>query len=182
MRRKLTALGLIGLAVALAACSGGRGEAATGDSAPQSGLPVLWFTNAQAQSAALRVEVADDPQEQTCGLMWRTEMPADQGMLFVFTYDYFGGFWNKNTLIPLSVAYVAGDGTIVDIVEMEAIREGEEPTIQQPRLVAERPVRFVIEVNQGWFARHQIANGDRVNVAAALAAAAEAAPPAVSPC
>jgi uncharacterized membrane protein (UPF0127 family) len=187
----VTACGLVGLAMALAACSDGSGEAAaTGaGSAKQgglpgvrSGLPVIWFTNAQTRSAALAVEVADDGQEQTCGLMWRTEMPENQGMLFAFNHDYFGGFWNRNTLIPLSVAYVAGDGTIVDIVDMQAIHEGEEPTIQQPRQVPGRPVRFVIEVNQGWFARHEIAIGDRVNVSAAMAAAAAAAPPPVSPC
>jgi len=180
----VTALGLIGLAMTLAACSGGSGEAAAPAAGldKQGGLPVIWFTNTQAQSAALAVEVADDSGEQICGLMWRTEMPEDQGMLFVFTYDYFGGFWNKNTLIPLSVAYVAGDGTIVDIVEMQAIRQGEEPTIQQPRLQAERPVRYVIEVNQGWFARRGLKAGDRVNVSAALTGAAEAAPPPVEPC
>ena len=172
------ALGLAGLTLALAACSGGSGEAAaTADLTTPSRLPVLWFTNSQTRSAALAVEVADDPLEQTCGLMWRTEMPDDQGMLFVFNYDYFGGFWNKNTLIPLSVAYVSGDGTIVDIVEMQAIRPGEEPTIQQPRQQMERPVRYVIEVNQGWFARHEVRPGDRVNVSAAVAAAVQAAPP-----
>jgi uncharacterized membrane protein (UPF0127 family) len=178
------ALGLVGLAVVAAACSGGNGEAAATDTGTvkESGLPVIWFTNTQARSAPLAVEVADDGQEQICGLMWRTEMPEDQGMLFVFAYDYVGGFWNRNTLIPLSVAYVAGDGTIVDIIDMQAIREGEEPAIQQPRQMAGRPVRYVIEVNQGWFARHELAIGDRANVSAALAAAAEAAPPPVSPC
>lgn len=144
-------------------------------------LPTITFTTADGVAAPMRVEVADDPREWQCGLMYRTELPDDQGMLFAFTYDYYGGFWNKNTLIPLSVAYVSGDGTIEDIVDMEAIRPGEEPTIQQPRLL-QGGVRYVIEANLGWYDRHGIGIGDRVDVSAALLNADAAAPPPIAPC
>lgn len=156
-------------------------SAAKGDDPPtgtvDSPLPVVSFRSAAGTTASLWVEVADDAEEQTCGLMHRTSMPADQGMLFVFTQDYFGGFWNRNTLIPLSVAYIAADGTIVDIVPMAAIKPGEQPLIQAVNNPGRLGVRAVIEANDGWFARAGIGIGDVADVSAAVARAAEAAPP-----
>jgi uncharacterized membrane protein (UPF0127 family) len=168
----------------------GAARATAGDGAAEGGgktegerrLPPVVFRTAADATATLTVEVADDPIEQICGLMWRTEMPADHGMIFVFSYDYFGGFWNRNTLIPLSVAYIAADGAIVDIIDMEAIGPDEEPTTQQPDTSEDRPVRFVIEANRGWFAQQGIAIGDRVDVSAALLSADQAGPPPVAPC
>jgi len=171
----LLALGL-GLSVA-----GGSGSSAlhAAQAAGERSLPAVLFTAADGTTAALAVEVADEGDERTCGLMYRTEMSADQGMLFVFISDFYGGFWNKNTFIALSVAYIAADGTIVDIADMEPIRPDETPTIQQPHT---RPVRYVIEANWGWYAAHGIGIGDHADVSAALVEPDAAAPPPVSPC
>jgi uncharacterized membrane protein (UPF0127 family) len=83
-------------------------------------------------------------------------MPADQGMLFVFDQPNSTGFWMVNTLIPLTVAYLAGDGTIQDLVDMAPLAPGENPRIY----AASKPYLNALEVNQGWFANHGVSVGD----------------------
>lgn len=173
----LAALGLAGAAAARGAAGGGDPSTPTGPL-----LPAVVFTTADGATVQLFVEVADDGSETQCGLMYRTEMPEDQGMLFVSRFGSFGSFWNKNTFIPLSVAYIDADGIILDIVEMEPIEPGALPTIQEPNLRTGSGARYVIEANQGWFARNEIALGDHAHIADAVEAADAAAPPPVSPC
>lgn len=156
---------------------------------PASALPVLTFQTAANGSVPLAVEVADEPFLEQCGLMHRTELPENQGMIFIFPIDGQGGFWMRNTLIPLSIAYVAADGTIVTILEMQPVpgpgytpfvtAEGERiavPDSLQPPAGAQTltytpraPYRFAIEANATWFARHGIAEGDHVDVTEAAA-------------
>jgi uncharacterized membrane protein (UPF0127 family) len=121
----------------------------------------------------LIVEVADTGERATCGLMHRDYLPPDQGMLFV--YEGRTGFWNRNTLIPLSVAYISGDGRIVDILEMEATPYPGAPGVIQPD--PREPYSFVVEVNAGWFEQHGIAAGDTVQVAEAVLRGSEGRPP-----
>jgi uncharacterized membrane protein (UPF0127 family) len=121
----------------------------------------------------LRVEVADSIERVICGLMHRESLPEDRGMLFV--YEGFGGFWNRNTLIPLSVAYLAADGTIVDIIDMEATPYPGAPGVTQPN--PREPYSFVIEANRGWFGRNGIAIGDIVDVVDAVARGSGDQPP-----
>jgi len=121
----------------------------------------------------LNVEVADTPELTICGLMHRPFLPDDQGMLFVYESRY--GFWNRNTLIPLSVAYLDADGKIVDILDMEATAYAGAPGVVQPDPRA--PYSYVIEVNRGWFARHGIAIGDVAELNSAVARGSAGQPP-----
>lgn len=171
-----------GIVIAIGVLGGACSAGAAGSSPPAgrqaeagTALPSVTFTTAGGESVPLAVEVADAPAEQQCGLMHREAMPEEQGMLFAFAYDSTGGFWNRNTLIPLSVIYIAGDGRIVDVLEMEATPYAGAPGVVQPPV--REPYRYVIEVNQGWHVRHGIAVGDRVAVGDAVALADFAAPP-----
>lgn len=102
----------------------------------------------------LTVEIADTRETQEKGLMGRKSMSEDHGMLFVYDRDSRKSFWMKNTLIPLSIAYIATDGTIREIYDMEPL---------STRIVESRySVRYALEVNQGAFLRHGIKEGDKV--------------------
>ena len=96
-------------------------------------------------------QVAVSPQEQQTGLMFRKEMPPQEGMLFVFRQPSTQCFWMKNTLLPLTAAFVADDGRIVKLVDMKP------QTLDSH--CSEEPVRFVLEMNQGWFAKKNIRKG-----------------------
>jgi len=99
-------------------------------------------------------EYARTAEERTVGLMFRTEMGANQGMLFEFEQPGQQCFWMKNTLLPLSVAFVQDDGSIVNIDDMK-------PQTLDPHC-STRPVRFVLEMNQGWFAKRGIKAGSKL--------------------
>ena len=88
------------------------------------------------------------------GLMFRSSMPVNDGMLFAFEQAGVQCFWMKNTLLPLSAAFVADDGRIVNIEDMQ-------PQSEDSHCSA-KPVRFVLEMNQGWFARRGIKPGSRL--------------------
>lgn len=102
----------------------------------------------------LRVEVARTDEERARGLMFREEMDPLQGMLFIFDEDQHLSFWMKNTLIPLSIAYISSDGTIREIYPMEP------GSLDPVRSV--RSVRYALEMNRGFFEEHGISPGDRV--------------------
>ena len=99
------------------------------------------------------LEIAQTDPDRQRGLMGRQSMAVDQGMLFVFPQATRGGFWMRDTLIPLSIAFIEADGTIVDIQDMQPLDE----TPHAPP----RPYRFALEVNQGWFAANRVKPGDR---------------------
>ncbi|MBR4159390.1 MAG: DUF192 domain-containing protein [Spirochaetia bacterium] len=102
----------------------------------------------------ITVETADTLESQEKGLMGRESMDEDHGMLFVYERDAKKSFWMKNTKIPLSIAYIAADGTIREIYDMEPL---------STRTVDSRySVRYALEVNQGAFERHGIKAGDKV--------------------
>ncbi len=105
-------------------------------------------------TAELKVEVADDGEERAMGLMYRDRLAADQGMLFVYPELEERNFWMKNTRIPLSIAFIADDGTIVHIADMAP-----QQTTLTPSL---KPVRYALEVNRGWFVEHGVKEGDTV--------------------
>ncbi len=158
-------------AVTLAACSADRGGSAP-SSAPHAAAAlasVSFGANAvRSEPVRMRVEVADSDELRFCGLMHRRSMPDDHGMLFVFPADQTGPFWNRNTFIPLTLAWIAADGRIVDLTDLPAVKPEDDP---QP-VVYSGPAlayRFVIEANQGWYARNQVSIGDRVDLQAAVA-------------
>jgi uncharacterized protein len=101
------------------------------------------------------VEIADTPQASENGLMFRDSLPEDRGMLFLFEQPKRASFWMRNTKIPLSIAYVDSAGTIMEIKSMQPLDETVVPS-------ASEQVAYALEVNQGWFARHGISVGAKI--------------------
>jgi uncharacterized protein len=99
--------------------------------------------------------VAQTPEERGIGLMFRKEMGNNEGMLFVFEQAATQCFWMKNTLLPLSAAFVRDDGSIVNIEDMK-------PQSTDSHCSKE-PVRFVLEMHQGWFAKKGLKPGSRLS-------------------
>lgn len=99
-------------------------------------------------------QVAMTPQERQTGLMLRQDMPQHEGMLFVFEQASEQCFWMKNTLLPLTAAFVADDGSIVNTADMK-------PETTDSHCSA-RPVRYVLEMNKGWFAKKGIKQGSKL--------------------
>jgi uncharacterized protein len=112
----------------------------------------LRTANLRISGAPLTVEIADTPQALENGLMFRTSLPEDRGMLFVFDEPRKATFWMKNTKIPLSIAFIDSGGSILEIKSMSAFDETVVPS-------ASDQVAFALEVNQGWFDRHKISAG-----------------------
>jgi uncharacterized membrane protein (UPF0127 family) len=123
----------------------------TGSSGPQVRIET------RRGAVTIDVEVADSPHEWQVGLMNRTSLPPDAGMIFVFPENENAGFWMKNTLIPLSIAFADDQGTILSILDMEPCRA-------DPCKVYDPGVAFrtALEVNQGAFERWGVAEGDRL--------------------
>ena len=141
--RKLVALFVVAISLAL--------QFAQAQESPQLDLP-----RAQLQAGMFQIDaqVAMTSQQHATGLMYRTQMPAHEGMLFVFDHPSPLCFWMKNTLIPLTAAFIADDGTIVNLADMQ-------PKSEQSHCAA-KPVRYVLEMNQGWFAKRNIKAGYRL--------------------
>jgi hypothetical protein len=113
-------------------------------------------TNEERSEVEVEVEIADDKAEQRRGLMERTELAENAGMLFVFDREEPRSFWMRNTLIPLSIAYIASDGRIVDIQDMQPLDETSHPSAE--------PAQYALEVNQGFFAERGIEVGNVVEI------------------
>ena len=120
--------------------------------------PVVVLETA-AGEVEVPVEVADSQQEREVGLMNRDSLPADAGMIFLFDEDHAGGFWMKDTLIPLSIAFADADGTILGILDMEPC-EADPCDIYDPGV----PYRSALEVNQGAFESWGVQTGDRLSL------------------
>jgi uncharacterized membrane protein (UPF0127 family) len=120
--------------------------------APQMQLPRVTLS---AGMHLIQAQVAATPQERAVGLMFRQEMPVNEGMLFAFEQASEQCFWMKNTLIPLTAAFVADDGTIVNLADM------------QPQSLdshcSSKPVRFVLEMNKGWFSKRGVKAGSKLS-------------------
>jgi uncharacterized membrane protein (UPF0127 family) len=99
-------------------------------------------------------QVAHTTEQRTIGLMFRKEMPQQEGMLFIFEQPSVQCFWMKNTLLPLTAAFVADDGTIVNLADMK-------PLVTDSHC-STRPVRYVLEMNQGWFAKKGLKAGAKL--------------------
>lgn len=106
------------------------------------------------KETVLHVEVADRDQTRQRGLMFRDSLPEDRGMLFIYPEARHLSFWMKNTRIPLDIAFLADDGTILQISAMQPYDEN--------TTTSTAPVHYALEVNQGWFDRHSVVRGDRV--------------------
>lgn len=102
----------------------------------------------------IRAEVAARPEQRQIGLMNRKQMATNDGMLFVFEDAQMHCFWMRNTLIPLSIAFLADDGSIVNIADMKPLDE----TSHCPA----KAVRFALEMNVGWFERRGLKAGSKL--------------------
>lgn len=109
----------------------------------------------------IEAEVVNTQETRMRGLMMRTSMPAHRGMLFVFDADARHCMWMKNTLLPLSVAFLDEQGRILNIEDMQPQTEDNH--------CAARPAAFALEMNQGWFRQKGIAPGARIGGVEALA-------------
>ncbi|MYE35740.1 MAG: DUF192 domain-containing protein [Gemmatimonadales bacterium] len=167
LRKQLRERGFVllaALAAVLAACGSadadvrGTDVGANGEQAAETG------TGAVAQAVelvplrvggiAIQVEIADDADERQRGLMFRESLAENQGMLFVYPEQRILGFWMRNTLIPLDIAYIDREGRIVDIQQME-------PQTTETHDSA-APAMYALEMNQGWFEANGIRIGDLI--------------------
>jgi uncharacterized protein len=121
---------------------------------------VLTIERENAAAVEITVEIARTDEERASGLMFRKTLPDGQGMLFVFDRDQQLSFWMKNTVIPLSIAFIASDGHILEIKDMQ-------PN-DLTSVKSSRSVRYALEVPQGWFGRVNVKAGDIVKIGAAL--------------
>ena len=117
----------------------------------QPALPVLQLN---AGMHLIRAEVAADYGSRMTGLMHRTSMPSNVGMLFIFDEAQQQCMWMKNTLLPLSVAFIDDSGTIINVEDMAPQTEDSH--------CAKRPARYALEMNRGWFAARGIKPGSRL--------------------
>ena len=137
MNKTLVGL-LIGLAISAATLA-------------QSAMPVMELT---AGMYRIEAEVAATDQNRQLGLMNRQAMPQQRGMLFVFTQANTHCMWMRNTFLPLSVAFIDGDGVIVNIEDMQPQTEDNH--------CARKPARYALEMNRGWFAQRGIKPGSKL--------------------
>ena len=119
--------------------------------APQTDLP---RSTLQLGKGQLQVQIASEDRERAIGLMSRTSLGANEGMLFVFPTADKQCFWMRNTLIALSAAFLADDGRVVNLADMQPLSDEAH--------CSEKPVRYVLEAKQGWFAAHGIKAGSTV--------------------
>ena len=153
----------------VAGCGGGeKGEAPSGapeeTTAPRTTAPAAEPETAQAptlnivkadgERVEVAVEIADTRTEQARGLMERTQLAEDAGMLFVLESEQSPGFYMENTLIPLSIAFMDSGGRIVDIQDMKALDD------TPPHYTSAEPARYALEVNKGFFDERGVEVGD----------------------
>ncbi|MCY7316822.1 MAG: DUF192 domain-containing protein [Rubrivivax sp.] len=125
--------------------------AVSAQTGPQPRLPT---TDITAGFHVIKAELAVTPEQQAVGMMFRKQMGTNEGMLFVNAGSGARCFWMRNTLLPLSIAFIGDDGTIVNIAEMA-------PQSDVSHCSA-RPVRFALEMNSGWFGKRGIEAGLRL--------------------
>ncbi len=103
----------------------------------------------------IKTELAITPDQQQIGMMFRRQMGTNEAMLFVNDEPGLRCFWMRNTLLPLSIAFIADDGSIVNIADMQ-------PQSDRSHCSA-KPVRYALEMNLGWFAKRGIKAGTRLS-------------------
>lgn len=124
---------------------------ASAQDTPQTQLP---RTALSINIHQIDAQLAVTPEQREIGLMFRKDMPAHEGMLFVFESSSRLCFWMKNTLLPLTAAFIADDGTIVNLEDMKP------QTLDSH--CSTKPVRYVLEMNKGWFGKKGIKPGAKV--------------------
>jgi uncharacterized membrane protein (UPF0127 family) len=143
------------LLVALQDCAAAGGGSGAGEK-PQGRLETtgLAILREDGTVAEVLAEIARSDEERRRGLMGRKSLADGEGMLFIFETDRILSFWMKDTLLPLSIAFIAHDGRILEIHHMEAL--------SVRSIQSARSARYALEVPQGWFARAGIKAGDAI--------------------
>ncbi len=126
-----------------------------GDIGAQSGpQPALPTTRLTAGMHIITAELATTPTSRTVGMMFREKTPPNHGMLFVFEYKAQQCFWMRNTPLPLSIAFIDDDGTILQLTDMAPKSEALH--------CSQRAVRYALEMEQGWFGRKGATVGSKI--------------------
>jgi hypothetical protein len=123
--------------------------------AGETAQPELPTATLRIGKAEIRAEIADEDAERSSGLMFRESLAADSGMLFVMPETGPASFWMKNTLVPLSIAFIGPDGTIMEIHDMQPKSESITRSTF-PRIA------YALEMQQGWFGKNNIWPGERI--------------------
>lgn len=124
-----------------------RQPAAAGQPQPKLRTVKLWLG-----SHEIIAEIAHSPKEVQTGMMFRTSIAESEGMLFVFDYPHRASFYMKNTLLPLSCAYIDAEGIILETHDMF-------PHVETPITASSDKIQYVLEVKQGWFQRNGVGPG-----------------------
>ena len=140
--------------IMLASCAGSDGDS------PDRPPSTVVFSSSNAR---LFVEIADEADEQRRGLMGVENLPADQGMAFVWPEPVGSTFWMKNTLVALSIAFVDDAGQVLDVLDMQ-------PCEADPcrKYGIDEPYVLAVEANLGWFDDHRVHAGDRAELRPSL--------------
>ncbi len=123
--------------------------------AQESAQATLPTTQISVNGKNVTAEVADEPQERTMGLMHRKGLAPDSGMVFVMPHIDRVSFWMKNTIVPLSIAYINASGVILEIHDLK-------PLDEKPVGSTFPSVAYALEMEQGWFSKNKVFPGDRI--------------------
>ncbi len=108
-------------------------------------------------NVVLTVEVAETPQQQERGLMFRESLAPNSGMLFIFPDEDYRSFWMKNTYIDLSIGYFDKNRKLLEVIDMKATSPMQ---VSYPNYPSRKPAKYALEVPKGWFKTHRIKTGD----------------------
>ncbi len=118
---------------------------------------IISVKNSSGSIIKIEVEIAQNNAERTKGLMNRSTLDADAGMLFIFPREQYLNFWMKNVSFPLSIAYINSNGKILQITDMKENND----VLTYP---SKNPARYALEVNKGFFEKNQIAEGCFIDI------------------
>jgi len=145
-----------------AACGGEAGGSGAPSAQPQEGAPQPAAGGQATRTVRITIggvqvtaEIADNEELRGRGLMYRDSLPENHGMLFVYGTTAVRSFWMRNTRIPLDIAFIDGNGVIINIEQMEP---------QSDRnYFSQGPMMYALEMSQGWFEAHGVEPGDRLD-------------------
>jgi len=126
-------------------------------SSPLNKKCTVFITSGTGKKVAVNVELASTVKEREKGLMFRKSLEESEGMLFIFEEEQHLNFWMKNTLIPLDIAYINKNGIINEIFHMKEL----DVSVTYNSI---KPAMYALEVNSGWFSRHDIKPGSKIEL------------------
>ena len=160
MKRTIVLLVVLLLIAGCGADDGGAPADGSGgeDASANSPAATVRIEASGGENVEVQVEIADDTEEMARGLMGRTALAEDAGMLFVYPEERELSFWMKDTLIPLSIAFMDREGRIVDIQDMKALDD------TPPHYASAEPAQYALEVNKGFFDERGVEVGDEARL------------------